>query len=160
MLHTRHRRLDIVMSRCGAAAINPVAVCRPGPPPPSSIPHPTPPTYLPSLETRPRVPGWRHPHHRYWRHLQLHFACKLHAAASNRGRVRIVYHVLCIVVFVYRIILCIGVVAGDGGMLQVVCCSFYDSITSAGRQLPPRHSPHRLHDRTERGCIGSAIRVT
>ena len=39
------------------------------------------------------------------------------------------YCVLCIVVFVYRTILCIGVVAGDGGMLQVVCCSFYDSIT-------------------------------
>ena len=110
-------------------------------------PHPS---YIPPLPRNPAPgPGLAAPHHRYWRHLQLHFACTAPRRSLQQRQCEhcvscIVYCVLCIVVFVYRIILCIGVVAGDGGMLQVVCCSFYDSITCAGRQLPPRHSPHRL----------------
>ena len=103
MLHTRHRRLDIVMSRCGAAAINPVAVCRPGPPHPS---------YIPPLPRNPAPgPGLAAPHHRYWRHLQLHFACTATRRSLQQRQCEhcvpcIVY---CVLLYLYIALSCVSV---------------------------------------------------
>ena len=132
------------MSRCGAAAINPVAVCRPAPPLPSSIFPP------PSLENKsyppwPRVPGWRH-RPRAGGTYSCTLRARLHAAASNSGDMRRVLCIMyCVLLYLYIALSCVSMWWRD--VAGCVCCSFYDSITcgaGAGRQLPPRQSPHRL----------------